>query len=274
MNGLVQAESFNVRWYLTFAKPKKRDILVESLRFKVAKSTGDSFPGFPLTRFEYVAREIQRAIEREMTLRYNPKDAPISMQSWRRDPEEVKAWLDELRKDFYHRRDNNKLAGDGDVLSVKDLVAKVGCTTAEIDRLHKRGLIRPKRTVGGQRRFSQLDAERISELIHKLRRGEDLCMEEGFDSETDNLRDSPTNRSETRNMTMDVVAHLYAEASELFPSRDHGVIEYIQSKMEWLTEDHIITMIRLARTRLNLPIYRRGRMPKSLKKTSESKTEE
>jgi len=62
--------------------------------------------------------------------------------------------------------------------------------------------------------------------------------------------------------------------SELFPSRDHGVIEYIQSKMEWLTEDHIITMIRLARTRLNLPIYRRGRMPKSLKKTSESKTEE
>jgi len=69
---------------------------------------------------------------------------------------------------------------------------------------------------------------------------------------------------------MDVVANLYADATERFPRRDHSVIEYIQSKMEWLTKDEIITLIRLARTKRDLPIYRRGRMPKSLNEGVES----
>jgi hypothetical protein len=66
-------------------------------------------------------------------------------------------------------------------------------------------------------------------------------------------------------MTMLAVAHLYADAIERYPNRDHSVIEFIQSKMEWLAKDHIITMIRLARTKLDLPIYRRGRIPKSIR---------
>lgn len=281
LNGEVQVDCLPIKWSLTFSEsPRQRrggsgspDVFVQSLRLKVAKPPDDSTLGIPLARFDHVAWEIRRAIENEMTLRNNPARAPINMQNWRRTPEEVEALLRALCHDFQRRHSNHELASGDDILSVKDLVSRVGCTIAELDSLHQRGIIRPKRTVGGQRRFSQRDVARISELIHKLRRGDDLPPATGLGQVGDQLRDSPVERSKIRDMTMLAVAHLYADAIEIYPSRDHSVIEYIQSKMEWLTKDHIITMIRLARTKLDLPIYRRGRMPKSLKEGVESPAE-
>jgi len=282
MSGVVQFDTHPIKWFLTFAESQmhrqgdtaSKDVFINSLRFKVAKQTGDSMFGIPINRLEPVTREIQRAIEREMTQRNDARSAPVRLHFWKRDPQEMEELLEVLRDDFQRRKDNHELASAEHMLSVKDLVERVGCTSAEINDLHKRGLIRPMRTLGGQRRFSQQDLENIRELIHKLRRGENLSSADGFGHENEDRRDSPAERSKIRDMTMQAVAHLYAEAIEMFPSRDHSVIKHIQSRMEWLTEDHIITMIRLARTKLDLPIYRRGRMPKHNEGSSISKKEE
>lgn len=282
MSGVVHIDNRPINWFLTFAESQtqrqvgaaSQDLFINSLRFKAAKPTGEPMLGIPITRLGRVTREIQQAIEREVTMRNHSKSAPVPLHSWRRDPEEVEEILKDLRDDFQRRKDNHQLASDDHVFSVKDLAAKLGCTSAEIDSLQKRGLIRPMRTLGGQRRFSQQDLENIRELLHKLHRGENLSSADGFGHENEDLRDSPAERSRIRDMTMTAVAHLYAEAIEMFPSRDYSVIKHIQSRMEWLTEDHIITMIRLARTKLDLPIYRRGRMPKRIESSSSSKREE
>jgi len=282
MSGVVHLDNRPIKWFLTFAESQtqrqvgaaSQDLFINSLRFKAAKPTGEPTLGIPVTRLERVTREIQQDIEREMTVRNHSRSAPVPLYSWRRDPQEVEEILKDLRDDFRRRKDNYQLASDDHVLSVKDLAEKLGCTSTEIDSLQKRGLIRPMRTLGGQRRFSQQDLEHIRELLHRLHRGEKLSSADGFGHENENLRDSPAERSRIRDMTMTAVAHLYVEAIETFPSRDHSVIKHIQSRMGWLTEDHIITMIRLARTKLDLPIYRRGRMPKRIESSSNSKKDE
>jgi len=270
MNGEVRVDALPITWSLTFAETAGRrrggsDVFIQSLRLKAPKPTDDSTPGIPLARFDHVAWEIRQAIENEIAVRNNPARGPINMQSWRQSPAEVDELIKELRLEVHRRKVKNELASDDDVLSVKDLISKVGCTAVELNNLQRRGLVRPKRTVGGQRRFSQRDVARIGELIDRLRRGDELPPPTGMGREGDQHRDSLADRSRIRHMTMLAVAHLYADAIERYPNRDHSVIEFIQSKMEWLTKDHIITMIRLARTKLDLPIYRRGRVPKSIK---------
>lgn len=278
LSGELQIDFLPIAWSLVFSEsPGLRrgrsgspDVFVRSVRLKAAKSTDDATLGIPLARFDHVVWEVRQAIERKLGLRNNPGSAPVNMQDWREKPEEVEKLLEALREDFQRRNTNRELASGEDILSVKALVSKIGCTIAELDYLQQRAIIRPKRTVGGQRRFSQRDVTRISELIDKLRRGDELPPPTGLGQVGDQLRDSPTERRRIRSATMDVVANLYADATERFPRRDHSVIEYIQSKMEWLTKDEIITLIRLARTKRDLPIYRRGRMPKSLNKGVES----
>jgi|GEM_PF-3154192 len=270
MNGEVRVDTLLITWSLTFAETAGRrrggsDVLIQSLRLKAAKPTDDLTPGIPLARFDHVAREIRQAIENAIAVRNDPECGPINMQSWRQSPAEVDELIKELHLEVHRRKVKSEVASDDDVLSVKDLISKVGCSAVEINNLQRRGLIQPKRTVGGQRRFSQRDVARISELFDRLRRGDELPPPTGMGREGDLHRDSPADRSRIRHMTMLAVAHLYADAIERYPNRDHSVIEFIQSKMEWLTKDHIITMIRLARTKLDLPIYRRGRIPKSIR---------
>lgn len=72
------------------------------------------------------------------------------------------------------------------------------------------------------------------------------------------------NRKEIKEETMNTVAQLYLEACDRYPNRDKSVVEYIKKNLEWLSDDEIITMIRLARRRgIYLPTYRRGRLPKT-----------
>jgi len=78
------------------------------------------------------------------------------------------------------------------------------------------------------------------------------------------VADAINHRKKIKEVTMNTVAQLYLEACDRYPNRDKSVVEYINKNLEWLSEDDIITMVRLARRRgIYLPIYRRGRLPKT-----------
>lgn len=69
---------------------------------------------------------------------------------------------------------------------------------------------------------------------------------------------------EHRDVTMVTVADLYRRALLNFPKRDRGVVEYIQEHMPWLSKNEVTYFIQRARkTGIDLPIYRRGRVPKA-----------
>lgn len=67
---------------------------------------------------------------------------------------------------------------------------------------------------------------------------------------------------ELRDVTMVTVADLYRRALLNFPKRDRGVVEYIQEHLPWLNKNEVTYLIQRARKRgIDLPIYRRGRVP-------------
>jgi hypothetical protein len=71
---------------------------------------------------------------------------------------------------------------------------------------------------------------------------------------------------ESRDMTMITVAQLYALALMRFPNRDRSVVRFIQEHLEWLSDLEITAYVQRARLRgIDLPVYRRGRIPKKRK---------
>lgn len=71
---------------------------------------------------------------------------------------------------------------------------------------------------------------------------------------------------DSRDMTMITVAQLYALALLRFPNRDRSVVRFIQEHLEWLSDLEITANVQRARLRgIDLPVYRRGRIPKKKK---------
>jgi DNA-binding transcriptional MerR regulator len=187
-------------------------------------------------------------------------------RDWNVRPQDIQHQIEFLRETHHRGQREGRLAADGDTLSVGDVSKMIGCTAKEIGDLESLDLIFPRRTHGGQRRFSVEEISLVRERVAALRSGA-FGVPNRRRAAVGGSDATRFDQREVRNLTVGVVAHLYREACERFPNRDRSVVEYIREHMEWLSEDEIITAIRLARKHdETFPLYRRGRIPQGPKK--------
>lgn len=281
MDGETPFATHTLRWFLTFkpgtgeSRNDKFDwnrVSLESLRIKVIPPAGDEATPLEFRKFlqaaEYVRNDIVRRLDvvskRDVTAGRN------DVRGWGARPPEIQRYIEILREVHNRQQRDGRLASDSDVLSVGELSKLAACTPKEIDELEVRGLISPKRTQGGQRRFSMSDVSNVRDLAAVLRSGATGQKNAQHEEVKDDLTNATrAGRRELRAMTVEVVSHLYKEACARFPNRDKSVVSYIREHMEWLSEDEVITVIRLAREHSNdFPLYRRGRIPTNQKRIS------
>lgn len=193
-----------------------------------------------------------------------------------------------LRNDHDIRVRNGEIAvsdvGDGEkekMLSLSLAAEYAGVSVDDLKDLERKGLLVVKRTNGGRRRYSVNQLEDVKSLlktarVHKRNRSNLKMIGPIQRSATVIYAAEPMaamgmpianngkllTPKERRHLTVITVAQLYLEALVKFPEREISVIEYIRSKMEWLSASEITTYVRQARHRsdIPLPIFRQGRI--------------
>jgi MerR family transcriptional regulator/heat shock protein HspR len=190
--------------------------------------------------------------------------------------------LEVLREEHLRVKRSGKLADASATYTIGEVSTLCQLPQYKIRGLEQHRLISPARSEGGQRRYTHGDVSRIKHYAEALNSGksyEELLKvavlnllgdsaEAGMSvsgSMSGPRQTGPGQLSalQVPDWTMRTVAELYLDACEKFPRRDQSVIEYIRSRMPWLTTSYVITLIRRARRKgIELPIYRRGRIPK------------
>ncbi|MGA0218120.1 MAG: MerR family transcriptional regulator [Ilumatobacteraceae bacterium] len=280
-----------IRWHLTLtAREGTSQFFIDSLRFKIQEAgSGEARVGVDELRhaFNAIAAQVRPELQRHLE-RVDRAARRASMRGFDYAP--YRSWIEQLppihqrltilRDEHERRVRSGELVTDKATLSIGELSEQSGVATSVILELETSGLLNPARSEGGQRRYLPSEIARIKELARGLgeksrKLHQDHVPDDPSPVAAMSTRSSQRNRSrpttpefepsQIKDMTVATVAELYLEACERFPNRDHSVVEYIQKHMNWLSENYIITMIRLARRRgIALPVYRRGRLPKKV----------
>jgi len=264
------------------------EFFIDSLRFKLEGVDENVPPRVGVDELKYVFNAISAQIRPELEKHLERVERAAALAGKRGfDYRPFRSWIESLppihqrltflRSEHERRVNNGELANDMASLTIGEVSEQSGVTSHEILKLESTGLLNPARSEGGQRRYSQDDVARIRELSQiprdkrHVRSREVLNQPEPTASMSSasaamnrsKLMKSEFSPSQVKDMTVATVAELYLEACEMFPNRDHSVIQYIQNHTSWLSADYIINIIRLARRRgIPLPVYRKGRLPK------------
>lgn len=283
-----------IRWHLTLtARDGANQFFIDSLRFKLVEIDRDAAPRAGVDELKYVFNAIAAQVRPELSKHLERAERAANLARRRGfDYGPYRAWIENLppihqrltilRDEHERRVRNGELASDEASFSIGEASEQSGVAVSEILELESSGLLNPARSEGGLRRYSRTDVARIRELARRPLDKRHLWKQQ-FQGDSDPVAAMSGPRTVTgrtqstksefapaqiKDMTVATVAQLYLEACDRFPNRDHSVIEYIQKHMNWLSEDYIITIIRLARRRgIALPVYRKGRLPKKAKQS-------
>ena len=280
-------EALNLLWQANVRPGQSHnEVTVASFRVSVAPLAGEPTRGLELGLLEWVAHKVQDQIKSELQSYLNKarqrEDASKDFQQQIATIPNIDDRLTILRHEYERRRRLGELAGEGAGFRLSDASAQAGLTVAEILDLEEHGLFVSARSVGGQRRFTEEDIAHLrkiavtsrtsdgsldlSRVPRLLPHPDDSDVSSAAPEDREKLQteqNSSITPAEFKKWTMVTVVQLYLEACDRYPRRDRSVIEYIREQMPWLDEDYVVTLIRLARRKgIELPIYRRGRIPK------------
>ena len=284
-----------IRWHLTLTtREGTSQFFIDSFRFKLLEANSNAVPRVGVDELKYLFNAVSAQVRPELTKHLDRVERAAKRASRRgfdyapyrsliQGLPPIHQRLTILRDEHERRVKSGELANNSASLSIGEASEQSGVATTKILELEADGLLNPARSEGGQRRFSQADIARIKELAqrktaktrsvtqlqdsHDSSFGDPVAAMSAPHSENRQTRAmaSEFGPSQIKDMTVATVAELYLEACDRFPNRDQSVIEYIRKYMNWLSEDYIVTIIRLARRRgIALPVYRRGRLPKKV----------
>ena len=288
------------RWYATLLPtPDGTKPRVSSFRVKALSDLDDDAAGFEVFELHHLVRELGGQIEmayEEHRIRRRRRDeiGDVGHRLWLSRLPEIEQRLDILRAEHLRIKRSGELADSSANYTIGEVSTLCQLPQYKIRGLEQHGLISPARSEGGQRRYTAGDVSKIKDLVKALDSGKsygELSRDAALSRASDvdaamSVSGSMSGPRQTgrwglsalqiQDWTMRTVAELYLDACEKFPRRDQSVIEYIRSRMPWLTTNYVITLIRRARREgIELPIYRRGRLPKgSLTLEHEESTEE
>lgn len=275
------------RWYATLlptpdgVKPR-----VSSFRVKALSDPDDDAAGLEVFELHHLVRELGGQIEmayEEHRIRRRRRDeiGDVGDRLWLRRLPEIEQRLDVLRAEHIRIRGSGELADSSATYTIGEVSTLCQLPQYKIRGFEQHGLISPARSEGGQRRYTEGDVSKIKDFAKALDSGKsygelskvavlsrasnvDAAMSvTGSMSGPGQTGGLGMSHSQIHDWTMRTVAELYLDACERFPRRDQSVIEYIRRHMPWLTTNYVITLIRRARREgIELPIYRRGRLPK------------
>lgn len=280
-------DALNLLWKANVRPGQSRnEVKVESFRVSVAPLAGEPTRGLELGLLEWVTHKVQDQIKSELQSYLNKahqrEDAKRDFHRQIATIPNIDERLTILRHEYVRRLRLGELAGEGARFRLSDASAQAGLTVAEILDLEEHGLFVSARSVGGQRRFTESDIARLREIAVTSRTSDgsldlstvsrllpqpnDSDLSSAAPEHREKLQTEQSGRitpAQFKDWTMVTVVQLYLEACDRYPRRDRSVIEYIREQMPWLDEDYVVTLIRLARRKgIELPIYRRGRIPK------------
>jgi len=296
LHGTVPFPGFStppvIRWHLTLTTGEAANqFFIDSLRFKLVQEAenGEARVGVDELKHAFnaiaaqVRPELQKHLERveRAARRASTRGFDYApYRSWIEQLPPIHQRLTILRDEHARRVRSGELVTDKATLSIGEVSEQSGVATSVILELESNGLLNPGRSEGGQRRYSVSDVTRIKVLSRgagdeRSKLQHEYIPDDATPVAAMSARSSVRDRSrpttpefkpsQIKDMTVATVAELYLEACDRFPNRDHSVVEYIQKHMNWLSENYIVTIIRLARRRgIALPVYRRGRLPKKV----------
>ena len=266
-----------MRWeVIVSSQDGNRQFFVDSFKFKLLPGSNDVTQRLEIGGLADALQRISDDVRPELTRQLERFDrAAIRARQRGLEYRPNQPWIEKLppihqrlailRAEHERRKRAGEFAGRDDVMSISEVSSAAGVATDQILEFESQGLLRPTRSEGGQRRYSQDDARLIRELARRGRASSSVASAKTTPKEPQRLStDRPRlETSDVKAMTVATVAQLYLEACERYPNRDRSVIDYIREHMDWLSDDYIITVIRLARKwGISLPVYRRGRLPK------------
>ena len=288
------------RWYATLLPyPDGSWARISSFRVKALSNADHGLAGFEFGELQHAFRDLGGQIETAYAEHRRRKAdrgiSDVGDLSWLTQLPEIEQRLDILKAEHLRSKKSGELADASATFTIGEVSALCQLPQRKIRDLEQFGLISPARSEGGQRRYTASEISKIKDLAEALNSGrsyEELSSVDAINPYEDSVDAAMSvsgsksglrrtgglgmSHSQIQDWTMRTVAELYLDACEKFPRRDQSVIEYIRSHMPWLTTNYVITLIRRARREgIELPIYRRGRLPKgSLAFDYEGKSQE